>query len=125
MKKLALMRFRSSKSRMRREPTRAPYSPWLSLPGRVSASRSGMVSWSQSNDSATATRAWFGHVSGASERPARTCWTCERQVGSSQRHGSAVVLELIIAVHQLRRKRGYADRDVFRAVSVWGAVLDP
>ena len=73
---------------MRGAPTREPNSPCESLPGLVSASRSGIVSWSESNDSATATRAPPGQLSGLSERPARTCSTCPRQVDSSQRHGS-------------------------------------
>jgi SnoaL-like domain len=74
---------------MRGAPAREPNSPWLKRPGRVSPSLSGIVSWSESNDSPTATRALPGHVFGASERPARTRSTAPRHVPSSQRQGVA------------------------------------
>src|SRR6266571_3395895 len=89
MKKVARTPLASSRRRMRGAPTREPNSPWLSLPGLVSPSRNGMVSWSESKDNATATRAPPGQFRGASERPARTCCTCPRQVCSSHSHGSS------------------------------------
>src|SRR5689334_19067988 len=124
MKELAGMERFSSKSRIRREPTRAPYSPWLSLPGRVSPSRSGIVSWSQSKERATATRASLGQVAGASERPARTRWTWPRQVGSSHRHVSSDDSG-VVTMHQVRRKRRQTHGEVIGAVGVRRAVLNP
>jgi hypothetical protein len=69
---------------MRGTPTRAPYSPWASRPGEVEPSRKVLVSWSESNDRATHTRAPFFHLTGFRERPARTLFTAARQRGSSQ-----------------------------------------
>ena len=63
---------------------REPYWPWLMRIGLGSLSRSGMVSWSASNDSATAQVAPFGQTLGRSERPARARSTMPRQVGSGQ-----------------------------------------
>jgi len=46
-----------------------------------------MVSWSESNESATATSAPPGHACGFRLRPARTRSTYPRQRDSSQAHG--------------------------------------
>ena len=58
---------RSSSFRMRGTPTRAPYWPQASRPIDLPPSRRSLVSWSLSNDSATAQRAPPGH----SRRPQR------------------------------------------------------
>src|SRR4030095_13847987 len=47
-------------------------------------SRSVLVSWSESNDSATQARAPFFQHAGFSERPARTLFTAARHPGSAQ-----------------------------------------
>ena len=52
---------------MRGTPARAPYCPWLSRPGDRSPLRRVMVSWSESNDSATAQRAPPGQAAGLRE----------------------------------------------------------
>src|SRR5882762_3489950 len=69
-------------------PTLAPYSPCESLPGLVSLARNEIVSWSESKDRATATRAPPGQWAGASDLPALTRSTCVRQVASGHSHGS-------------------------------------
>ena len=73
---------------MRGTPTRAPYSPWLSLPGERSPLRKVRVSWSESKESATAQRAPPGHAAGLSDRPARTFSTIGRQRSSGHVQGS-------------------------------------
>src|SRR5258706_9567838 len=75
-------------SRMRGTPTRARYSPHDMRPIDLPPSRSSPVSWSLSNDSATAQRAPPGHVAGARRAPARTWPTNLRQIASSHCHGS-------------------------------------
>ena len=63
---------------MRGTATREPYSPWESRPGDTEPSRSVEVSWSESKDSATQTRAPSFQRAGWSERPARTFSTPAR-----------------------------------------------
>src|ERR1700722_15028803 len=87
MKNVAGAREASSTCRMRPAATRDPYSPSESATGSVTPVRSGIVSWSASNDSATATRAPPGHGR-TRRRPARTRATCARHSGSSHCHGS-------------------------------------
>ncbi len=72
MKKLAGTSYSASNRRTLGTATLAPYSPWASFPGRVSPSRSGMVSWSGSNEIATATCAPSGQRGGTRRAPART-----------------------------------------------------
>src|SRR5579864_5412709 len=73
---------------MRGTPTRLPYWPQASRPIDLPPSRRSLVSWSLSNDSATATRAPPGHSRGRSRRPARTRPTSLRQCSSGHCHGS-------------------------------------
>src|SRR5258708_15905320 len=101
-------------------PPREPNSPWLSLPGLVSPSRSGIVSWSESNDRATATVAPPGQLTGASERPARTCCTCPRHVCSSHCHGSSAAFSSGILEY-----REDVARWVFEPGDVWAHIVRP
>ncbi len=68
-------------------PARLPYWPWLRRPIDSPPSRSSPVSWSESNDSATAQRAPSGHTAGRSVRPARTRSTMPRQRSSDHCQG--------------------------------------
>ena len=61
-----------SSVRMRGTPRRLPYWPQDRRPIDLPPSRSSLVSWSESNESATAQRAPFFHRAGFRERPART-----------------------------------------------------
>jgi hypothetical protein len=74
---------------MRGTPTRLPYSPQHMRPIDWPPSRSSLVSWSESNDSATAQRAPPGQLSGRYFLPARTCFTSLRQCSSLHCQGSS------------------------------------
>ena len=69
---------------MRGTAAREPYWPCESRPGDTEPSRSVEVSWSESKDSATQTRAPSFQRAGWSERPARTLSTARRHRGSAQ-----------------------------------------
>ncbi len=73
---------------MRGTACRLPYWPWLMRIGLSSPSRSGIVSWSASNEIATAQRAPPGQAAGARLRPARARPTMRRQTGSAHCQGS-------------------------------------
>src|SRR3712207_4554122 len=73
---------------MRGTPTRLPYWPQLMRPMDLPPSRSSFVSWSESNDRATAERAPPGHDFGRYVRPARTWLTRRRQCSSGHCQGS-------------------------------------
>ena len=86
---------------MRGTAAREPYWPWESRPGDTEPSRSVEVSWSESKDSATQTRAPSFQRAGWSERPARTFSTARRHRGSAQaqegsRSGSCGLIALSI-----------------------------
>src|SRR2546428_11411388 len=71
---------------MRGSPAREPYSPWASKAGELLPSRRVDVSWSTSNERATATCDPCGQVAGHRGRPARTVLTTVLQRSSGQRH---------------------------------------
>src|SRR5665213_3928102 len=73
---------------MRGTPTRAPYWPQASRPIDLPPSRRSLVSWSLSNESATAQRAPPGHSAGRNGLPARTLSTSLRQCASGHCQGS-------------------------------------
>ena len=86
---------------MRGTAAREPYWPWESRPGDTDPSRNVEVSWSESKDSATQTRAPSFQRAGWSERPARTFSTARRHRGSAQaqegsRSGSCGLMALSI-----------------------------
>ena len=81
---------------MRGTTTREPYSPAESLPGDGSPNRSVVVSWSLSNDNATAARAPPCQTFGFSERPALTLLTIPRHFSSGHCHGSVVFGSLAV-----------------------------
>src|SRR5438105_14924682 len=72
---------------MRDTPWRLPYCPCERRPIASPASRSSLVSWSESNDSATAQRAPPGQLAGRSVRPARPRFTMPRQRSSGHCQG--------------------------------------
>ena len=72
---------------MRGTPWRLPYWPCESCPIDSPPSRSSLVSWSESNESATAQRAPPGQLFGRSGRPARTRLTMPRQRSSGHCQG--------------------------------------
>ncbi len=73
---------------MRGTPTRLPNCPQASRPIELPPSRRSLVSWSLSNDSATAQRAPPGHSAGRNLRPARTRLTRLRHSSSGHCQGS-------------------------------------
>src|SRR6185369_1009108 len=79
---------------MRGTPWRLPYWPWESRPIDSPPSRSSLVSWSESNESATAQRAPPGQLFGRSGRPARTRPTMPRQRSSGHCQGGWVFMVL-------------------------------
>jgi hypothetical protein len=81
------MAYFCSSARMRGMPARLPYWPWLRRPIDSPPSRSSPVSWSESNEIATAQRAPSGHTSGRSVLPARTRSTMPRQRASDHCQG--------------------------------------
>src|SRR5215208_5247692 len=89
---------------MRGIPTRLPYWPQLMRPIDLPPSRSSLVSWSESNDSATAHRAPSFHADGRRRRPARTCSTSLRQCGSVHCQGSKFSSSFIFIQTELQRK---------------------
>src|SRR5258706_7319309 len=72
---------------MRGIPWRLPYWPCDRRPMDSPASRSSLVSWSESNESAIAQRAPPFHTAGRSARPARTRPTISRQCSSGHCQG--------------------------------------
>src|SRR5262249_56413102 len=66
--------------------------PWDKRPGDTEPSRSVEVSWSESKDSATQTRAPFFQRSGRRDRPARTFSTAPRQRDSPHAQAGSVVI---------------------------------
>src|SRR6266404_530788 len=74
---------------MRGTPTRLPYWPQARRPIDFAPSRSSLVSWSLSKDSATAQRAPPFQVFGRSRRPARTWLTILRHCSSGHCQGSS------------------------------------
>src|SRR2546428_6096025 len=76
---------------MRGTPWRLPYWPCERRPIDSPASRSSLVSWSESNESATAQRAPPGQLAGRRGRPARTRSTILRQCFSGQAQGGVLL----------------------------------
>ena len=74
---------------MRGTPTRLPYCPQAMRPIDLPPSRSSLVSWSESNESAKAQRAPSFQAFGRSGRPARTWLTSLRQCSSGHCQGSS------------------------------------
>src|SRR5258706_10387256 len=83
---------------MRGIPWRLPYWPCDSRPMDSPASRSSLVSWSESNDSATAHFAPPGHAAGRSARPARTRLTIPRQCSSGHCQGCMPAFSLFMGL---------------------------
>src|ERR1035437_307028 len=100
---------------MRGVPWRAPYWPWLMRIGLSSPSRNGLVSWSASNDSATAHCAPPGQAAGFRLRPARARLTMFRHTSSDHCHGcrpAGAICDLVSVIRgSLLRRRPYAARD--------------
>src|SRR5262245_21426230 len=105
---------------MRGTPTRLPYSPQHSRPMDWPPSRSSLVSWSESNDSATAQRAPSLHRSGARRRPARTWFTSFRHCSSGHCQGSSAARLLAIDVSSGCRREGGNKPPSASATSLFG-----
>ena len=110
---------------MRGIPWRLPYWPCDRRPIDSPASRSSLVSWSESNDSATAQRAPPCHAAGRSDRPARTRSTIARQRSSGHCQGACLVFVFHWGATPILRARSVMNADSFATNRAKSSGVEP